>query len=92
MYADTITGSMERAIKETERRRTKQTYIIKARIVPQTVQKQIHDVIHGKPLEPELVLKDKSLDEIPKQPAEPIAGFMAEMKQPSNLEFERRHC
>ena len=93
MYADTITGSMERAIRETERRRAKQTlYNQKHGIVPQTVQKQIHEVIqHGKPLEPEAVLKDKSFDEIPKEAVpELIAELMAEMKQASaRLEFER---
>lgn len=94
MYADTITGSMERAIKETERRRAKQTlYNKKHGITPKTVQKQVHDVIqHGKPLEePETLLRDKSFDELPKQAVpELIDKLMAEMKEASaNLEFER---
>ena len=94
MYADTITGSMERAIKETERRRAKQTFYNKTHgIVPRTVRKQIHDVIqHGKPLEePETLLKDKDFDEIPKKAVpELIDKLMAEMREASsNLEFER---
>ncbi|MDE6783905.1 MAG: excinuclease ABC subunit UvrB [Ruminococcus sp.] len=46
MYADTVTGSMERAIIETERRRTLQTaFNDKHGIIPQTVVKNIRDVI-----------------------------------------------
>ncbi len=46
MYADTITGSMQRAIKETERRRKIQMeYNMRHNIVPKTIQKDIQDVI-----------------------------------------------
>jgi len=46
MYADTVTPSMERAITETERRRTIQTeYNEKNGIVPKTVIKGVRDVI-----------------------------------------------
>jgi excinuclease ABC subunit B len=46
LYADTSTGSMERAIGETNRRREKQiTYNKKHKITPQTVQKRIHDIV-----------------------------------------------
>ncbi len=46
MYADTITGSMERAIGETERRREIQTAYNEAHgIVPKTIKKDIHDII-----------------------------------------------
>ena len=46
MYADTITGSMERAITETHRRRTIQDAYNKANgITPKTVVKSIRDVI-----------------------------------------------
>ena len=46
MYADTITGSMQRAIDETERRRKIQTeYNIKHGIVPRSVTKDIREVI-----------------------------------------------
>lgn len=46
MYADTVTGSMERAITETERRRKKQmAYNEEHHIIPKTIVKDIRDVI-----------------------------------------------
>ena len=46
MYADTVTGSMARAIKETERRRTIQTEYNEAHgITPETVKKAVREVI-----------------------------------------------
>ncbi|WP_281519145.1 excinuclease ABC subunit UvrB [Acidaminococcus timonensis] len=46
MYADTITGSMERAISETARRREKQEAFNKAHgIIPKTIQKKVVDLI-----------------------------------------------
>ena len=46
MYADEVTGSMERAITETERRRAKQmTYNKEHGIIPKTIRKDIRDVI-----------------------------------------------
>ncbi|MBE6915895.1 MAG: excinuclease ABC subunit UvrB [Ruminococcaceae bacterium] len=46
LYADTVTDSMARAIKETERRRTLQKqYNDKHGIVPKTISKQVHDII-----------------------------------------------
>ncbi len=48
MYADRITGSMERAIGETTRRRDKQlAYNIKHNITPTTIKKNIEDVMAG---------------------------------------------
>ena len=48
LYADRITGSMERAIGETERRRAKQiTYNQEHDITPQTIQKSIQDILEG---------------------------------------------
>lgn len=46
MYADTVTGSMKRAIDETERRREIQTaYNEEHGIIPKTIRKDVHDVI-----------------------------------------------
>ena len=46
MYADTVTPSMERAIKETQRRREKQeNYNTLHGIVPQTIRKDVRDVL-----------------------------------------------
>jgi excinuclease ABC subunit B len=48
MYADRITGSMERAIRETDRRREKQVaYNLAHDITPTTIRKNVDDVIHG---------------------------------------------
>ena len=64
MYADTVTGSMERAIRETERRRRIQNaYNEKHGIVPQTIKKEVRDVIRiGKGVE-ETVTSETSATE-----------------------------
>jgi len=46
LYADTMTGSMERAIGETNRRREIQVaYNTKHKITPKTIEKRIHDIV-----------------------------------------------
>lgn len=46
LYADRITGSMERALAETDRRRTKQEAFNEEHgITPQTIKRNIHDIV-----------------------------------------------
>ncbi len=46
LYADRITGSMERAIREMERRREKQSHFNEAHgIVPETIVKEVHSLL-----------------------------------------------
>jgi len=48
LYADRITGSMERAMAETERRKAKQiAYNLEHGITPQTIQKKVSDIMQG---------------------------------------------
>lgn len=62
MYADNVTGSMSRAIEETERRREKQQkYNEENGIVPQTIIKKVHDNLEIT----KAVEKEEFVDEIP---------------------------
>jgi excinuclease ABC subunit B len=46
LYADRITGSMERALAETDRRRSKQeSFNTEHGITPQTIKRNIHDIV-----------------------------------------------
>ncbi len=48
MYADHVTGSMERALAETNRRREKQmAYNVLHGITPETIRRNVHDVLEG---------------------------------------------
>ncbi|NLM28681.1 MAG: excinuclease ABC subunit UvrB [Clostridiaceae bacterium] len=94
MYADNMTGSMQRAISETNRRRHKQLeYNRKMGITPKTIQKSVHDVIETLKVAEDsaqfkvddfrTIYKDKSLEVIIKQ-------LTSEMKEAARkLEFEK---
>ena len=88
MYADSVTPSMERAIVETERRRTKQiAYNEEHGIVPKTIVKDVRDVI-------EITSKKDSADKPVKKMSRKereamIVRLTAEMKAAAKiLEFE----
>lgn len=84
MYADVITGSMKRAIDETERRRKSQTeYNKEHNIVPKTIIKGIGNTL-------EITKKTEKLDIKNKDIPEEIEKLKAIMKIASaNLDFEK---
>ena len=85
MYADVMTGSMERAIGETNRRRAiQQKYNEEHHIVPRTIVKEVSDplVITGKAKKPADIKKADIPDEIEK-----LKGIMKAAS--AQLDFER---
>ncbi len=93
MYADGITGSMERAIAETNRRREKQVaYNVEHGITPATVRKNVSDVLEG------LFPADTDQSRITTRVEKPLIGAnlsahldglrKAMLKAAENLEFE----
>jgi excinuclease ABC subunit B len=94
MYADTITKSMEIAINETKRRRAiQEAYNKKHGIVPQTVKKEIRDVIRATYAAEEKETYDTkpSYGKMTKKEREKlIADLEKEMKEAAKaLDFER---
>ncbi|MCW3059460.1 MAG: Excinuclease subunit [Capsulimonas sp.] len=96
MYADRITGSMERAIGETDRRRAIQTaYNIEHGITPYTVDKAIREVIESRKVAEQKsyynVSRSKNPETMPlDQLMTTLADMEKEMKQAARaLEFER---
>ncbi|MDV4168564.1 excinuclease ABC subunit UvrB [Rhodovulum sp. FJ3] len=93
MYADRITGSMERALAETNRRREKQiAYNEKHGITPETVKKNVDDILAG------LYQGDTDMSRVTATIDKPmhganleahLAGLREEMRKAAeNLEFE----
>jgi excinuclease ABC subunit B len=93
MYADRMTGSMERALGETNRRREKQiAYNLKHGITPETVKKNVEDVLAG------LWKGDTDMARVTARVDKPMIGQnlaahldglrLAMRKAAENLEFE----
>ncbi|HXI75526.1 MAG TPA: excinuclease ABC subunit UvrB [Steroidobacteraceae bacterium] len=93
LYADVRTGSIERAIAETDRRRNKQIEFNAAHgITPRTIVKAVSDVMEGARAvqERERYEADEALALAPEQAVKRIKKLEAEMmKLARNLEFEQ---
>ncbi|WP_339817848.1 excinuclease ABC subunit UvrB [Paenibacillus sp. FSL R7-0216] len=93
MYGDSITESMDRAIKETERRRSIQiAYNEEHGITPQTIRKKVRDVIEAtKVAESKADYLADAKGKMSKRDREAMIGRLeVEMKEAAkNLQFER---
>jgi excinuclease ABC subunit B len=94
LYADSITGSIGRAIAETDRRRNKQIeFNVEHGITPRTIVKAVGDVMEGARAVQEHGGRDAGSDTsamAPEQAVKRIKKLEAEMmKLARNLEFER---
>jgi excinuclease ABC subunit B len=94
LYADTITGSIGRAIAETDRRRGKQIeFNVEHGITPRTIVKAVSDVMEGARAVPEHGVHEADENYgamAPEQAVKRIKKLEAEMmKLARNLEFEQ---
>ncbi|WP_133305065.1 excinuclease ABC subunit UvrB [Paenibacillus pinisoli] len=94
MYADKMTDSMDRAIKETERRRAIQIAFNEAHgIQPQTIRKRVHDVIEATKVAEQKAdyLAGAGTDKMSKKDRQSlIERLESEMKEAAkSLQFER---
>jgi excinuclease ABC subunit B len=82
LYADRMTGSMERAIGETERRRNKQIAFNEANgIVPEGIKKDIRDIMEGATVPGSRSNKRKGMAKA----AEESARYENELRSPSEI-------
>lgn len=95
MYGDTITGSMERAINETNRRRKIQLeFNLQHNITPQTIKKSVHSVIEATIVAekgPEYKISQKKLENMSKKElTKLIKDLEKDMHQAAKaLDFEK---
>ncbi len=93
LYADQRTGSIERAIAETDRRRSKQVeFNVQHGITPRTIVKAVGDVMEGARSVQEDLVRESGLEYAlpPEQAVKRIKKLEAEMmKLARNLEFEQ---
>src|SRR5687767_15017346 len=93
LYADRVTGSMERALAETGRRREKQlAYNEEHGITPETIKRQIHDVMGSLAAREGLVV-DTGDEERPHLVGHNLKAYIGELeermrKAAADLEFE----
>jgi excinuclease ABC subunit B len=82
LYADRMTGSMERAIGETDRRRNRQIAFNEANgIIPRGVIKDVQDILEGATVPGSRSRKRKGMA----QAAEDIARYENELRSPSEI-------
>ena len=95
MYADRMTDSMQRAIDETDRRRAKQeAHNLKYGIVPQTIKKQVRELIKLTKVNEENTSINYSVKEIKKQSEKELSKLAKELEKnmavaAKELDFER---
>ena len=91
MYADTVTGSMQSAIDETNRRRTiQEAYNEEHGIVPKTIIKDVAEAIHGKETREATSRYLKKENHTSRDKQQLIAALEKEMREAARvLNFER---